>query len=89
LPFDDVTSLAYTTNTIFVAFYDSGLYVSRNNGLSWNVVVGPFGEMFNNVGIVDNVIYVFSSILWLYYSNDNGYTWNKLVDWTYEIYILI
>lgn len=81
LPYYVYTSTAAVyNNKIYVGTWGNGLYVSSNNGDSWQKISSSLFANGNisQIAVVGNIIYLCSDGLGVFSSGDEGLTWTKV-----------
>ena len=73
------SSVLATTNSVILGTYSQGLWISKNDGITWEQKIGDgyFGPQISEISGYDNTI-IASTGLQTFISNDYGNTWNEL-----------
>jgi hypothetical protein len=71
-----IRDIAIDGNSILAAAYSSGIYISNDNGATWNLSNNGLGNKFvSTLAVNGNTIYA-GTDLGIYTSTDHGSTWN-------------
>jgi len=75
----EIKSIAYSSDAIYTYVYNEGIYVSRDNGMSWTKATNGFLPSFEVLSFAsrDSNIFV-SSAMGVFYSSDYGQNWNPM-----------
>ena len=71
-----ITCIASSGNKIYAGTFDSGIFMSSDNGNSWSTN-NNFHHLISSINIKDNTIYV-GTESGLYTSNDEGNSWSEI-----------